>query len=223
MTSRLPSAEERKSAQPVSLDSPALRFESLTNYEFSSPDESKALPVYNPANGSLITTVRVGDAQTAKDAVTRSHAAFLAWRHRPPAQRGQILIRCADLLLNHVEELATLLCLENGKPYVDARFGDCMALQNSFRYFGSLIDKLPTEYYDRGPMTAHTVREPHGVCVGGPSRYSLLHGPAVINIDAQYFHSIGRRSIPVARLLQLLLWATACRSLFAFAGLSAID
>lgn len=110
----LADAKAVRESKPA-LDSPALKFEQYTSYEYSSPDESKTLPVYNPATGALITTVRVGDSQTAKDAVVKSHAAFQAWRHRPPAERGQTLLKCADLLLAHVDELATLLCLENGK------------------------------------------------------------------------------------------------------------
>ena len=121
-----------KTMKPA-LDSPALKFQDLTSYEFSSKDESKALPIYNPATGALITTVRVGDAETVKAAVEKSHAAFQAWRHRPPTERGQTLLKCADVLLAHIDELATLLCLENGKPFIDARFGDCFALQASFR------------------------------------------------------------------------------------------
>ncbi|KAL9092906.1 MAG: hypothetical protein Q9159_000530 [Coniocarpon cinnabarinum] len=158
-----------KASKPEPLDSPALKFDKLTKYEFSSTDESRTLDVHNPATGSLITTIRTGDERTVNDAVARSQAAFEAWRRRPPAERGQILLRCADVLLTHVNELATLLCLENGKPYVDARFGDCIAVQASFRYFGSLIDKLPTEFYDRGTMLVQVVREPHGVCAGGGS------------------------------------------------------
>lgn len=155
-----------KKAKPVPLDSPALQFQKLTSYDFSSSDESKTLDVHNPATGNIITTVRVGDSQTAKRAIEKSHAAFQAWRYRPPMERGQIMLKCADVLLAHADELATLLCLENGKPYIDARFGDAMAVQASFRYFGSLIDKLPTQFYDRGSMVAQVVREPHGVCVG---------------------------------------------------------
>lgn len=157
--------EAVKKLRPL-LDSPALKFQNVTVYEHSSPDESKTLPVHNPATGKVITTVRVGDSQTTKDAVTKSYKAFQTWRHRPPAERGQTLLKCADILLAHVDELATLLCLENGKPYIDARFGDVMAVQASFRYFGSLVDKLPTQFYDRGNMIAQVVREPHGVCVG---------------------------------------------------------
>ena len=166
-----------KTAKPVPLDSPAVTFGDLTQYDFSSSDESKTLPVHNPATGNIITTIRVGDCQTATDAVVKSHEAFLAWRRRPLAERGQVLLKCADVLSTHLDELATLLCLENGKPYIDARFGDVMALVGSFRYFGSLIDKLPTQFYDRGTMVAQVVREPYGVCVGGEQ------SPAAHNIN----------------------------------------
>ena len=39
-------------------------------------------------------------------------------------------------------------------------------LHNAFRYFGSLIDKLPSEFYDRDPTCCTVVYEPLGVCAG---------------------------------------------------------
>ena len=196
-----------KNAKPL-LDSDALKFDKLTTYQYSSPDESKTLPVHNPATGELITTIRVGDSQTVKDAVAKSHEAFQAWRFRSPADRGQILLKCADTLLAHADELATLLCLENGKPYIDARFGDVMAVQASFRYFGSLVDKLPTDCYNRGTMVVQTVREPHGVCTGilpfnwppihtgGKAAPALAMGNSMYDIPTRLNHSRFRLILP---------------------------
>lgn len=55
--------------------------------------------------------------------------------------------------------------MENGKPKVDA-MGDVQFLIGVFRFFGSLIDKNPGQFHDRGSVYAITSRKPHGVVAG---------------------------------------------------------
>ena len=76
------------------------------------------------------------------------------------------MLKCADALRPHREELAELLCMENGKPMQDALPFDVDFLIRSFEYFGSIIGVLPSEHYDRGDLYVSVVREPHGVCAG---------------------------------------------------------
>ncbi len=89
-----------------------------------------------------------------------AHEAYQSdWRWRTPAERGTLLLKCADELEKHSEELAELLCLENGKPMQDALMFDVRFVVQIFRYFGSLIDKLPTEFYDQGNVYCQVHRE----------------------------------------------------------------
>ncbi|KAI9719674.1 MAG: hypothetical protein M1828_006106 [Chrysothrix sp. TS-e1954] len=141
-------------------------FREHTSYQWSSSDASKTLPVYNPATGKLITTIRVGDASTVDKAVEVSQKAFEKWRWEAPLERGRILLKCAETLRSYREELAELLCMENGKPLQDALPFDVDFLIRSFEYFGSIIGVLPSEHYDRGNVYVSVVREPHGVCAG---------------------------------------------------------
>lgn len=134
--------------------------------KWSSEDSSKDFQVHNPATGAVIATVRAGDKTTAGKAVEKAQEAFESWRKMPVAGRAQLLFKCAALLEEHKQELAELLCSENGKPVADALMFDVNFLVNIFRYFGSLVDKLPGEFYDSGPVYGTVVREPHGVCVG---------------------------------------------------------
>ena len=52
------------------------------------------------------------------------------------------------------------------KPFQDARAFDCNFLVASFRYFGSIVDKLPSHFYDRGAIYCTVFHEPYGVCCG---------------------------------------------------------
>lgn len=144
----------------------SVSFEKLTTSQWSSTDSTHHFAVENPATGQAITTVAGGDTKTAEAAIAASQKAFESWRGLPPMQRGALLIKCADALEARKEELAQVLCLENGKPYQDALMFDVGFLVGVFRYFGSLVDKLPSEFYDRGSMYSTVLYEPYGVCVG---------------------------------------------------------
>ena len=138
----------------------------LSRYDFSCEDPKHQFEVHNPATGKILTTVQGGNASTTREAIKKSQLAFEKWSQLPASERANFLHKCGDVLIAHKEELATLLCLENGKPQQDALSFDAMFCSQVFHYFASIIDKLPSEFYDRGAMLVSVVREPHGVCAG---------------------------------------------------------
>ncbi|KAI1500712.1 dehydrogenase [Biscogniauxia marginata] len=143
------------------------KFPELSTYRYSCKDSTKQWAVENPATGKIITTIQSGDEKTVDQAVQASHTAFKErWRPLSPSERAAYLLRCADVLEKHVDELSTLLCMENGKPAQDAKAFDCFFLVSVFRYFGSLVDKLPSQFYDRGSQYCTVIHEPFGVCAG---------------------------------------------------------
>lgn len=145
----------------------ALRFPDISTYQWSCADKSKRFAVENPATGQVITTVQAGDASTAEQAVQAAHHAFKGrWGCLTATQRSKYLFACADALEKHADELATLLCMENGKPVQDARIMDVEFLIGVFRYFASIVDKLSSQFYDRGSTYTTVVHEPYGVCCG---------------------------------------------------------
>jgi acyl-CoA reductase-like NAD-dependent aldehyde dehydrogenase len=134
--------------------------------EYSSSDPTKDFEVHNPATGAVIATVRAGDKSTLDKAVQVAHVAFKEWKKTPLTRRSQLLFQCADAVEKHADELAELLCSENGKLVSDARMVDVNFVSAVYRYFGSLVDKLPGEFYDSGSVYRSVTREPHGVCGG---------------------------------------------------------
>ncbi|KAF3058461.1 Aldehyde dehydrogenase [Daldinia childiae] len=144
-----------------------LKFPELSVYRYSSNDPSRRFTVTNPATGKILTTVQGGDPATIDAAVRASQVAYeKRWRPLTHAQRSVYLLRCADELEKHLDELSTIICMENGKPFLDAKLFDCGVLVRAFRFFGSLADKLPSAFYDRGPLYTTVIHEPFGVCVG---------------------------------------------------------
>jgi acyl-CoA reductase-like NAD-dependent aldehyde dehydrogenase len=75
-------------------------------------------------------------------------------------QRAAFLLKASDVLAEHADELALLQSRENGKPVADARSNDINFLIGVFRFFGSLVEKLPTDFYDKGAIFTSTYLEP---------------------------------------------------------------
>ncbi|KAF1734742.1 putative aldehyde dehydrogenase DhaS [Beauveria bassiana] len=143
----------------------ALNIPKQSIFHWSSTSSSKDFDVHDPATGKVLTTVRGGDAATTQAAISASAAAFAEWKQRSLAERGQLLLACSVAIDAHKQELADLLCAENGKPVLDAVL-DVNFLIKVFEFFGSLVDKLSGQFHDRGVVYTSIVREPLGVTAG---------------------------------------------------------
>jgi malonate-semialdehyde dehydrogenase (acetylating) / methylmalonate-semialdehyde dehydrogenase len=89
------------------------------NHESSASDQS--VDVVNPATGELLARTPLSDASDVDRAVRAASAAFPAWRRTPPGERVQYLFKLRSLLIEHLDELARLITLENGKTLAEAR------------------------------------------------------------------------------------------------------
>src|SRR5579871_2463481 len=84
-------------------------------------DDGRTIPVTNPASREPIGTVpRMGAAEVRR-AIAAADAALPAWRARLARERATVLRRWFDLCVQHQDDLATLLTLEQGKPLAEAR------------------------------------------------------------------------------------------------------
>jgi malonate-semialdehyde dehydrogenase (acetylating) / methylmalonate-semialdehyde dehydrogenase len=79
------------------------------------------LDVTNPATGELLTRTPLSTAADVDAAVRAGMAAFPAWRRTPPGERIQYLFKLKTLLDEHIDELARLITLENGKTFGEAK------------------------------------------------------------------------------------------------------
>jgi acyl-CoA reductase-like NAD-dependent aldehyde dehydrogenase len=128
----------------------------ITTTRWSSDRAEDRFPVEDPATGQVITIVRGGGAPEIDAAVQTAHRAFTQdWRWRTAGERAEFLLRCADVLAAHADELAELESRENGKPVADARLHDLGFLIGVFRFFGSLADKVPGEFHDSGSISTY--------------------------------------------------------------------
>jgi len=78
-------------------------------------------PVYNPATGEIIGHAPLSSGAEVDRAVTAATEAFPSWAAMPVGSRTDVLFRFRALIADHLEELAELVTLENGKDLKDAR------------------------------------------------------------------------------------------------------
>ncbi|MCC6597345.1 MAG: NAD-dependent succinate-semialdehyde dehydrogenase [Alphaproteobacteria bacterium] len=121
--------------------------------------------VTNPADGAVLAGVpNLGAAETQK-AITAAKKAFPAWAALTAKERGAILRKWNDLILEHADDLAALLTAEQGKPLAESK--------SEILYGASFIDWFAEEgkraYGDTIPSPIKnariiTIRQPIGVC-----------------------------------------------------------
>lgn len=120
----------------------------------------------SPIDGRVIAKVAAGDAADVDLAVASSRAVFERgdWSRRAPRERKQVLLRFADLLRAHREELALTETLDMGKPIGDSLAVDVPSSANCIQWYAEAIDKIYDEVAPTGPDSLALVRrEPLGV------------------------------------------------------------
>lgn len=122
------------------------------------------IDVLNPSNGELITKIAAAEAEDIDIAVAVAKRAFPSWAATPAAERGRLLLKLADLIEEHTEELAQLESLDTGHPIRDSRRLDVPRTAACFRYFGGIADKVEGSVIpvEQGFLN-YVVREPIGV------------------------------------------------------------
>jgi betaine-aldehyde dehydrogenase len=141
-----------------------IRHQLFVDGRFVDAASGQTLPTLNPHDNSTIAQVAMAGREDVDRAVEAAARAFPAWSHRAAAERGRILLRLADLIEVHAEELARLESLDTGHPLRDSRMLDVPRTAACFRYFGGMADKFQGETI---PVEAgflnYTLREPVGV------------------------------------------------------------
>ncbi|MEI7516021.1 MAG: aldehyde dehydrogenase [Betaproteobacteria bacterium] len=132
----------------------------------------------NPATGALLAQMARGQAADIDRAVASSLAAWRdgRWAKQAPRARANTLLRWADLVEAHSEELALLETLDMGKPISDMFNIDLPEVLKTIRYFAECIDKIEGAVTHTDPSALHTItHEPLGV-VGAitPWNYPML-------------------------------------------------
>jgi Aldehyde dehydrogenase family len=120
----------------------------------------------SPVDGKVFAHVADCGAVDIDRAVGSARGAFDSgvWRDADPVKKKKVLLRFADLIREHGEELALLETLDVGKPIANSLAVDVPFCANCILYYAEFADKLADEIAPTGPNDVAVVRkEPLGV------------------------------------------------------------
>lgn len=119
-----------------------------------------------PATGEAIARITPADDAVIEAAITAARKGQKVWAETPPAERGRVLRRAADILREKNRELSILETLDTGKPLQETLVADAASGADCLEYYGGLAATLTGEHIDLGGSFAYTRREPLGICFG---------------------------------------------------------
>jgi aldehyde dehydrogenase (NAD+) len=132
--------------------------------DFVKAQDGAVAPTLNPHDNSKIADVAMAGKADVDKAVNAARAAFPKWSGMAAMDRGRLLLKLADAIEDHAEELARLESLDTGHPLRDTTRLDVPRTAVTFRYFGGMADKyqgsvIPVE---QGFLN-YVLRQPVGV------------------------------------------------------------
>jgi len=140
---------------------------SLQNFidgTFVAPKSGTYFDDVNPATGEVIARIPDSDRADVDTAVAAARHAFPAWSRTPAEQRSRVLLRLAELIEQHLEELALLESRDNGKPVSLARRMDIPRAVANFRFFATAILHQDSRAHVTDSVALnYTLRQPVGV------------------------------------------------------------
>jgi succinate-semialdehyde dehydrogenase/glutarate-semialdehyde dehydrogenase len=127
-------------------------------------DSSSKINVTNPADESVIGQIPNLEILQLKEAIDFAHLGFLQWKKFSGKERAKILRKWYELILENVDDLASILTLEQGKPLAEAR-GEIIYAANFVEWFAEDAKRILGDVIlaPKDNQKIITTREPVGV------------------------------------------------------------
>jgi succinate-semialdehyde dehydrogenase/glutarate-semialdehyde dehydrogenase len=128
-------------------------------------DNGASFQVINPATGDVLARVPDMGAAETRRAIEAAKVAWPAWRRKTAKERATLLRKWHDLMMANLDDLATLMTAEQGKPLAESQ-GEISYAASFIEWFaeeGKRVygDTIPSPWNDRRLVV---VKEPVGVC-----------------------------------------------------------
>ena len=104
-------------------------------------ENGKTFPVHNPATGEKITDVTDVSVEETHGAIDHAYAAQEDWAGWTGKERGSVLRRWFELIVENAEDLAAILTAEMGKPLAEAK-GEVMYAASFVEWFGEEAKRI---------------------------------------------------------------------------------
>ena len=151
-------------------------YQSIQNYiggEFVEPLSNAYLQNINPATGEVFGQIPNSNSHDVDAAVAAAEKAFPSWSISTPEFRFKILNRIAELIDEHLDEIALAETTDNGKPLWLSKRVDIPRASSNFRFFATAIMHFSTDsHVMEDKAINYTVRQPVGI-VGCISPWNL--------------------------------------------------
>jgi aldehyde dehydrogenase (NAD+) len=137
----------------------------LINNEWRPAASGRTVDVVNPATEEVIAQVASADRADLDSAVSAARTALEGpWGRMSARERGRVVRKLGDRLMERADEVARLETLHNGKPITESRHIEIPAAAECFEYYGGWSDKVMGETIPvKGNHLTYTLREPIGV------------------------------------------------------------
>ena len=124
------------------------------------------IDVINPATGKVIAKVADGSEKDAQDAIEAAGRAQKSWAATPPRERGEILRRAFELLMEKQDEIGAVMTAEMGKSLTEAK-GEVAYGAEFFRWFSEEAVRIGGDYMKStdGKNRLMISKEPVGPCI----------------------------------------------------------
>jgi 4-(gamma-glutamylamino)butanal dehydrogenase len=143
-----------------------VRTRAFINGDFVDAADGATFDTLAPASGEVVAKVAACSAADVDRAVAAARAAYDdgRWSQLAPSERKAVLLRLAELIESHADELAAIESADAGKPISDCRTFDLPDVLNTIRWYAEAIDKVFGKVSPTGPgHLGLIVREPVGV------------------------------------------------------------
>src|SRR3989449_10123783 len=149
----------------MSITTDVMRKQLFINGEWRDAASGRTLDVVNPATEETSGTVASAERSDVDAAVAAARGALDGpWGKLSARDRGRLLWKLGDALLQRADEIARLETLHNGKPIFESRQIEIPASAECFQYYAGWADKIHGETVPvKGNYLTYTVREPAGV------------------------------------------------------------
>ncbi|MBP6562597.1 MAG: NAD-dependent succinate-semialdehyde dehydrogenase [Neisseriaceae bacterium] len=148
------------------INKPIFQNQAYINGAWVASAAAATIDVFNPADQSLIATIPALTTAQVAEAVAAAEAALKPWRQLAMTQRANILKKWFALIMQHQDDLAEIMTVEQGKPLQEAR-GEIAYAASFIEWFAEegrrmYGETIPAPSADKRMWTQ---REPVGVCV----------------------------------------------------------
>ena len=146
-------------------ESPALPYQNLIDGRWQDAADGRTLEVLSPSDGLPFARIARGTAADIDAAVAAARRAFEdgPWRRMTATERGRLMLKLGQSILDHFDELAELEARDTGKPMKQAR-ADITAAARYFEFYGSAADKFHGDVIPfLDGYLVNVLRDPKGV------------------------------------------------------------